>query len=172
MVLAIFAILIGLPIAEIYVFAEVGGRIGGMATIGLTLLTTVLGAVLLRVQGLAVLRRVQDSLSREEMPIAELVDGLGLLIAGALLMAPGFITDAIGLLLFLPPLRVVLIGLLLKRLAAGGRHRVWMTGRAGRPGERRRNIVIDGEYRDLGESEPPPTLDTDDAPKRPPHRPT
>ena len=110
MALLVLFILIGIPVIEIYVFAEVGGIIGGWATVGLTLLTAALGALLFRSQGTAVLKRAQEQLRREETPLAEIIDGIGLLLAALFLFLPGFVTDAAGFLLFIPPLRVVLIG--------------------------------------------------------------
>ena len=126
MALLILFVLIGIPVIEIYVFAEVGGIIGGWATVVLTLRTAAIGAVLFRSQGLAVLQRAQEQIRREETPLAEIIDGVGLLLAAAFLFLPGFVTDTAGFLLFIPPLRVVLIGMLFQSAA-----RTLMSGLSG-----------------------------------------
>jgi UPF0716 protein FxsA len=97
--------LLALPIAEIAAFILVGGQIGVLATIGLIFASSVAGALLLRFQGLGSMRRLQAAMQRGEVPTGEVADGVMILLAGLLLITPGFITGAIGLLLFLPPLR-------------------------------------------------------------------
>ncbi len=109
--LLIFLLLVGIPVIEIALFIEVGGWLGVWPTIGLVVLTALAGSVLLRLQGLAVLARVQASVDAGRLPLSELFDGLCLLVAGIVLLTPGFFTDAIGLLLFLPGLRTLLRGL-------------------------------------------------------------
>ena len=96
------------PVLEIAVFIQVGGLIGVLPTIALVLLTAVAGTMLLRVQGLAVIRRARDSLERNELPVAEVFDGLCLAVAGVLLLTPGFVTDTLGILLFIPATRTFL----------------------------------------------------------------
>lgn len=74
-------------------------------TLGMILVTAVLGSILLRVQGFATLRRIQEQTRNKQVPGRELVNGVMILIAGVLLLTPGFVTDSIGFLLFFPPLR-------------------------------------------------------------------
>ncbi|MBL4721247.1 MAG: FxsA family protein [Alphaproteobacteria bacterium] len=105
---------IATPIAEIAVFIEAGSRFGLWPTVMAIIATAVLGAALLRWQGLATLSRVSQSLQRNELPVEDLFTGLCLVAAGALLLTPGFITDSIGFLLFVPPFRR-LLGRLLRR---------------------------------------------------------
>ena len=87
---------IATPIIEIAVFIEVGGRIGLWSTIGIVILTAVIGTAMLRQQGISVLFRIQENLNANRMPVRELFDGVCLVAAGALLLTPGFVTDAIG----------------------------------------------------------------------------
>ncbi len=101
----LFLLFLATPLLEVFVFIKVGGVIGLWPTIGIVVLTALLGATLWRAQGLAVWARAQAALGRGELPVAEVTDGAFLLVAGALLLTPGFITDAIGFLLFLPPVR-------------------------------------------------------------------
>jgi UPF0716 protein FxsA len=115
MFLALFLLFVALPIAELYVLVQVGAHIGVLATFGLMVLFTVAGVWLCKRQGLGVLRRMNAQLNRGEAPTHELVDGLLVLLAGALLILPGFITDVIGLALLLPPVRALLRGTLLRR---------------------------------------------------------
>lgn len=93
------------PLVEIYFLIKVGDVIGAGWTVFLVVFTAVLGAWLLRLQGLSTLNRVQQSLQRGELPAATMLEGLLLLLAGALLLTPGFVTDSIGFLLLVPPLR-------------------------------------------------------------------
>lgn len=97
--------LLALPVAEIAMFIVVGSHIGVLATIGLIFASTAAGILLLRVQGLGNLERLRGAMQRNEAPTAEVADGAMILLAGLLLITPGFITGALGLLLFVPPVR-------------------------------------------------------------------
>lgn len=108
MPLLILALFIGIPLIEIYLFIQVGGSIGVWPTIGLVILTAVIGTALLRQQGLATLARAQADLDRQQFPVRELFNGVCLLIGGLLLLTPGFLTDALGFALLIPPLRAIL----------------------------------------------------------------
>lgn len=94
------------PLAEIYLLIQAGGAIGALNTVALVVFTAVVGAWLLRLQGLATLRRVQQSLEQGELPETALVEGVLLLLAGALLLTPGFLTDVVGFVLLVPGSRV------------------------------------------------------------------
>jgi UPF0716 protein FxsA len=103
------------PLAEIYLLIKAGGAIGALNTVALVVFTAVVGAWLLRLQGLATLRRVQLSLEQGELPETALIEGVMLLLAGALLLTPGFITDIVGFVLLVPSSRVALAQALLAR---------------------------------------------------------
>jgi UPF0716 protein FxsA len=105
MPLFLFLLFVVLPIAEIAVFIEAGHRIGVAATIMLTLGSAFLGSFLVRQQGTTALRRFMQGAERGEMPMEPIADGVGILTAGVLLATPGFVTDVLGILLFVPPLR-------------------------------------------------------------------
>lgn len=160
----ILLVILGLPIVEIWLMIEIGQDIGAVATIALILATAALGMLLFRVQGTATLARVQEHLDRGETPVGELLSGLGLLVAGLLLLIPGFLTDAVGLILFIPPVRRLLIGALIAWAIARGNTRIWTVRSAGGPGSRQpgsgqpggrppggRGPVIDGDYQDVTE---------------------
>jgi len=104
----IFLAFILVPLAEIALFVEVGGILGLWPTLGIVILTAFLGTGLLRSQGLAAFSRAQVSMAEGRLPMEEVVHGFCLVIAGALLLTPGFLTDAVGFLLFLPPVRLAL----------------------------------------------------------------
>ena len=89
-------IFIGLPILEMYILIQVGTSIGAFNTIALVLLTAVIGLVLLRQQGFQTLMNARNKLMHSELPAEEIVTGIFLAIGGALLLTPGFVTDAIG----------------------------------------------------------------------------
>jgi UPF0716 protein FxsA len=104
------------PAFEIYVFIQVAGAIGTLQTIAMIIVTGVLGAYLTRREGFAVLRRLQSQVQAGHLPADELIDGAMILVGGALLLTPGFLTDVLGLALVIPPLRAVLKGILRKYL--------------------------------------------------------
>lgn len=105
MILALFIVV---PMVEIYVIVQVGHAIGALDTIGLLILVSVVGAWLTKHEGFIVLRRLRAQLDAGKAPTGELVDGVLVLCAGVLMMTPGFVTDAIGLLVLFPPTRAVL----------------------------------------------------------------
>ena len=128
------------PLVEIYVLLEVGGVIGALPTVGLVVLTAVIGAGLIRAQGLATLGRVQAELDRGELPAVGIVEGFLLLVAGALLLTPGFVTDTLGFLVLIPPLRR-------RAIEASLEKRLMSVGGSAPPGDRPGPRVTEGEYR-------------------------
>jgi UPF0716 protein FxsA len=135
-------IFVGAPLVELYLLIEVGSVIGAFPTIALSLFTAVLGGWLVRMQGFAVLFRAQSQMANRELPAIELLEGALLLLVGLALLLPGFITDAVGFLLLIPPLRRWLIVR-------------WLTSRGSlQPGEvqmrrteTRSERIIEGDYR-------------------------
>jgi UPF0716 protein FxsA len=101
------ALFIAVPILELYVIIKVGGLIGVLPTIALLLGVSLCGALLLRHQGRGAWQRFNEAIGQRRFPGREVADGLLITIGGALLLTPGFITDAVGLLLLLPPSRAI-----------------------------------------------------------------
>lgn len=95
-----------IPILELYVIVQVAGGIGIFETLALLLVVSVVGAFLVRRQGMSVVAKIQAQLAKGTMPGKELVDGGLVLFAGALLLTPGFVTDSVGLLLLFPLTRL------------------------------------------------------------------
>ena len=93
------------PAVELALLVEVGSRIGTLSTLAIIVATGVLGAALARQQGIRTVRAIQDELASGELPAGSLVDGVIILLAGALLITPGILTDAVGFLCLLPKLR-------------------------------------------------------------------
>ena len=154
----ILAAFIAVPIAEIAIFVEVGSQWGLWPAIGAIFATAVAGSILIRHQGVAVLRRVRDEVSAGRFPARQVFDGLCLLIAGTLLLLPGFITDAVGFILLVPVIRYFVMSSLTNRIQA---HTSGMSDAAAHPdGE-----TINGEFADLTDR-PPPTSGSD--PQLPP----
>jgi UPF0716 protein FxsA len=106
------------PIAELYVIIQVGGLIGVGPTLLLLLLDAVLGSWLLKREGRAAWRRFNQALAERRIPGKEVADGFLIILGGALLIAPGFITDVFGILFLLPPTRAV-ARRVLRRFAIG-----------------------------------------------------
>ncbi|HEX2039047.1 MAG TPA: FxsA family protein [Acidimicrobiales bacterium] len=96
------------PFVELFVLLQVGQAIGVLDTVALLVLVSVVGAWLVKREGLSVLRRAQERVAAGAVPGRELVDGVLILFAGALLLTPGFLTDVVGILLLLPPVRAAL----------------------------------------------------------------
>lgn len=134
-------IFIVVPVLEIYLLIKAGGAFGIDWTIFAVVVTAVAGAALVRRQGLATLANARTSLGRGEMPAFELCEGLVLLVSGALLLTPGFFTDAIGFLCLVPPLRRWVISSWLMRFV--------VTPDAS--GSARSSGVVEGEFRRLDE---------------------
>jgi len=95
------------PIVELYVLIQVGQEIGALATIALLLVISVVGAWLVKREGMGVWRRVKQQVAAGKVPGADLVDAFLILLAGALLLTPGFVTDVLGITLLLPPTRAL-----------------------------------------------------------------
>ena len=128
--LVLVLVFIVLPVVELTVLIRVAGEVGVLETIALLVLVGVLGWWLLKQQGLGVLRRVQEAAGRGETPSRELADGGLIAFGGLLLLLPGFVSDALALLLLLPPTRAVVRGLLGRSI--GRRAKVVRAGTGGR----------------------------------------
>ena len=114
--MALLALFIIVPLAELYVILKVGDAIGAVWTILLLAADSVLGSLLLRAQGRSVWRRFNTALGDGKMPHREVIDGVLVIFGGAFLITPGFITDVVGLVLLVPPTRAVIRRLLVSRL--------------------------------------------------------
>ncbi len=135
---------IGLPMIEIYVLIQVGQVIGALWTIALLVAIAALGSALLRLQGLATLANVQAAMSRGELPTSAILEGLVLLVAGVLMVTPGFVTDLAGFMCLLPPLRRALA----RALGAALMLRVQRgVGRRAAPMKAAGKRVLEGDYR-------------------------
>lgn len=140
----IFLLFLFMPVIEIWLIIEVGSSIGAGWTIMLIFFTAFLGAILLRRQGISTLFRARQKMDEGQVPAREMLEGLMLAFAGALMLTPGFVTDAVGFLLLLPPVRSVLIHHFKANMvfvASGGHYRRYETDSSGE------EIIIEGEYR-------------------------
>ncbi len=109
MFLLIFAVIIAVPLIEIYFVVKIGSVVGVIPAIALLFVISVFGSRVVKHQGLRVWRKFNEQVSSGHVPSRELIEGVCLLVAGALLVAPGFFTDALGFLLLLPPFRLVVV---------------------------------------------------------------
>jgi UPF0716 protein FxsA len=117
----ITVIFLVVPIVEIYLLIQIGQVIGALWTVFLVVLTAVVGVWLLKIQGMSTLMRAQEEMQAGQMPAQEMLEGMGLLLAGAFLLTPGFFTDTVGFLLLLPPTRTWLVSKLVAHLMQSGR---------------------------------------------------
>jgi UPF0716 protein FxsA len=164
---------IAVPIAEIALFIEVGGLIGLWPTLATVVVTALVGTTLVRQQGLAALTRARASLERDRFPVEEVLTGVCLLVAGALLLTPGFLTDAIGLALLIPPLRLAIGGAVVRYLERSGRFTVHTAATGPGPGPSagggpRRgpdgSPIIEGEFEEVDPDHPDPDRPDPDHP--------
>lgn len=145
----LFAAFLAVPIIEIALFIQVGGLIGLWPTLAIVVLTAILGTWLVRSQGVLALHNVRQSFADLRDPTEPLAHGAMILVAGVLLLTPGFFTDAVGFALLTPPVRVAVINYLRKHIKV---QRFEMGGGPGpqrRPHTGARGDVIDGEYEDV-----------------------
>ncbi|WP_423821017.1 FxsA family protein [Salinisphaera sp. SPP-AMP-43] len=138
------------PIVELFLLIKIGGVIGIIPTVALVLLTAAIGSQLVRRQGLEVMNRIRSAQARGEAPALPMLDGAALLLAGFMLLTPGFISDALGFVLLVPKLRQQLARSLLSRfviLSPGG------MGGGPQRGPFDNDGTIEGEYQRKGEHE-------------------
>ena len=142
----LLALFILVPAAEIAVLIQVGGVIGVGWTLALILSTALLGSVLVRRQGLGLIAKARAEIDRGRPPVREAFSGLCLLVGGLMLLTPGFITDALGFILLLPPVQ----NLLRRRLTRN------IEVRAARSGSQAqaRPRIIEGEFETVDDDQP------------------
>ena len=148
----LFLLFVVMPVLELWLLIQVGGQIGGLNTIALVFLTAIIGTWLLRRQGLKTLLQARTKMESGQMPAKEMAEGICLAVGGALLLTPGFITDAIGFACLIPGLRTALIALVVKNLHVQAVHsqsfnsqgfsgQSYHRGPAGQSGD-----IIEGEW--------------------------
>ncbi|ODT06722.1 MAG: membrane protein FxsA [Mesorhizobium sp. SCN 65-20] len=138
-------LILALPLLEIAGFVVVGSEIGVLPTIGLVLLSAVAGSVLLRVQGFGVMARIRTELEAGRDPSKQLANAAMIVLAGVLLLIPGFISDIVGILLFLPPVREIAWRFLSKRVHFASDFSGF--ARRGQPGRSRTIDLDEDEFR-------------------------
>ena len=147
-------LILAVPVIELAVMVAVAGKIGVLATVALQVLLSILGAGIARRQGLAAVARLRTAVDRRQPPVGEVIEGACILVAGVLLVIPGFVSDVLGGALLLPPVRAAIYKALARRVEvrkAGGRG-------ADGPGRGAGDGIIEGQYEEI----PPPR-----APSRP-----
>jgi len=136
----VFLVFVTIPFIEIYLLLQIGGIVGVFPTILLVVGTAVVGAGLLRQQGLATWVRLQENLAKGELPAYEMVEGPILLVGGALLLTPGFFTDVIGFACLIPGMRRKIAQYIIEKRLVGA-------GGGQRPPSAKEPDVIEGEFR-------------------------
>jgi UPF0716 protein FxsA len=149
----LFLVFVAVPIIEIALFIQVGGAIGLWPTLGIVILTAIAGTTLMRMQGMQTLQRLQTSLVEGRNPADPMAQGAMILVAGVLLLTPGFFTDAVGLSLLMPPVRTALIRWAASRMTATGY--VYASTAGGAQTRRGAPDVIDGDYEVMDEPSRP-----------------
>lgn len=149
----LFLAFLAVPLIEIALFIQVGGLIGLWPTLGIVVLTAILGTFLVKTQGAMAMNNLRGSFSRLEDPSEPLAHGAMILVSGALLLTPGFFTDGVGFALLMPPVRSAVFQFLKKRV------KVQRFDMGDRPGETMHqtqhrptptdDTVIDGDYTEV-----------------------
>ena len=163
-VVIVFALIV-VPLAELYVLIQVGQQLGVLSTLALLFGMSVLGGYLLRREGARTWQAFREALQAGRLPAREVTDGALVVLGGALLLTPGFLTDVIGLLCILPPSRAVLrrmfTGLVARRLGVAGLIGGFAANRMGQPrhpdrsGNSAAGGIVEGEIVDDGPPSPP-----------------
>lgn len=145
-----------IPLLEIALFISVGDIIGLWPTLAVVILTAIIGTVLVRNQGLAALTHMRNTLERLDDPTEPLAHGAMILVSGALLVTPGFFTDALGFALLTPPVRRGLLSLLRKKVKIQTVNYGRPPQNAARPGYRpAANDTIDGDFIEVKAAQDP-----------------
>jgi UPF0716 protein FxsA len=146
----LFLAFIVVPIVEMLVLIRVGSLFGAWATVGLVLLTAMIGISVLKVQGIGTLRRAQEKMQEGQIPAFEMLEGLCLAVAGAFLLTPGFVTDTLGFILLVPAFRSLIAGYFQRRSIGGAS--IDMSSHANfsakaQSGPEKKSPVIEGEFK-------------------------
>jgi UPF0716 protein FxsA len=158
--LAVGLAFIVVPVLDLVLLIKLGQAIGGWATAGVVVAAALTGAVIISRQSLAVLNRTLEAVAEGQPPVAPVLDGLFLMVAGALFLTPGLMTDAVALLLLVPPVRRVIARAAVHWLLRRARLHVEVRGADADPGMRRppgigEGPVIEGEFERLDDEKPP-----------------
>ncbi len=141
----LFLILVGVPIIEIGLFIQLGGFLGLWPTLAIVVATALIGSMLLRTQGLSTLEELKRTAETGQSPAGPMANGALILVAGLLLLTPGFFTDSIGFLLMVPPVRTLLI----KWIAARAQMKIY----ASAANSQQAPDIIDGEFEIVDDNE-------------------
>ncbi len=149
----LFFLFLAVPLIEIALFIQVGGAIGLWWTLAIVIFTAILGTRLIRAQGVMAMNDLRSSFSEMRDPTEPLAHGAMILLAGALLLTPGFFTDAVGFALLIPPVRRAVIAYLRSRVKVESFTVTGAETYRGPPPGPGRGEVIDGEYREIDDAD-------------------
>ena len=147
----LFLLFLSVPLIEIALFIQIGGVIGLWPTLGIVILTALVGTALVRSQGAQAMQQLQSSFSELRNPAEPLAHGAMILFSGALLLTPGFFTDIVGLLLLVPGVRTAIYNYAKSRITVQSFEYGAETSRPENPGE----TVIDGDFEEVKPSKGP-----------------
>ncbi|MBX9591717.1 MAG: FxsA family protein [Hyphomonadaceae bacterium] len=151
---------IAVPVLELAVLIKIGQWIGVWPTVGLVVTTAFTGILIISQQSFTVLRRTLEAVSEGHPPVAPVLDGLFLMVAGALLLTPGLMTDVLALLLLVPPIRHAVARWSMRHLLRHAEASIGGDPARDKPGERHQREtategpIIEGEFERLGETAP------------------
>lgn len=138
--------LIGLPLLDIASLIVVGRHIGALQTLALVLLAAIAGVLMIRARSFAILSQARKTLEAGRFPARQAFDGVCVLIGGALLILPGFVSDILGVFLLVPPCRALLLAMIGRQITRSGHFAFWSVERPAAQDGEHPGSVIEGEY--------------------------
>jgi len=150
---AVMLLFLGIPLLEIVVLIKVGQLIGFWPTFGLLVLSATAGMLIIRAQGVSLVGRMFDTIGRGGLAFVSMVDSYVVIVAGCLLIVPGFVTDGLALALLLPPLRQMILGAMLPGFADARRDDKAGRTRPDRAADTRAPIIIEGTFERIDEDD-------------------
>ena len=144
-----FLFFIGIPLIEVMLFITIGKYIGLWNTILIIIITGIIGAILVKSQGVATLKKGLEEIQSNKIPIQSMVQGIAIIIAGAFLLTPGFLTDTLGAILLIPPFRSKIAGFVIEYLKKRSTFRTTFEQYPKNTSETEDEKIYEGKYEEI-----------------------
>ncbi len=144
-----FLFFIGIPLIEVMLFITIGKYIGLWNTILIIIITGIIGAILVKSQGVSTLKKGLEEIQSNKIPIQSMVQGIAIIIAGAFLLTPGFLTDTLGAILLIPPFRSKIAGFVIEYLKKRSTFRTPFDQNLKNTKETKDGKIFEGKYKEI-----------------------
>ncbi len=148
-----FIFFIGIPIIEVILFITIGKYIGLWNTILIIIITGIIGAILVKSQGISTLKKGLEEIKSNKIPMLPMIEGIAIVIAGAFLLTPGFLTDTLGAILLIPPLRLKIVEFVIEYLKKSFTLKSNFTGDTENENKDKDKKVYEGKYEEIKEKD-------------------